>query len=200
MPYRFTFVVNGHTRYTAELQGQQCNHVNPNTHRRCKNRVVIGVDLCWLHDRTDLKLKIAQSTIPNAGKGLFAYDNKLAGANGPRPRRGNPVVFYSGAMICRYNGQIITAEKLHQRYGEFTAPYGMTVNQSRGIYEDGATRRGIGSLANTNTDHNINAHFEIRNGVIVLVANKPIRNNEEIFADYGNDYGLHEEGVNYYTK
>ena len=76
MPYRFTFIIDNQVRYTALLHGTRCTHINPHNHRRCTRKVYIGINLCWQHDRTDLKLKIAPSTISNAGKGLFAFDNR----------------------------------------------------------------------------------------------------------------------------
>jgi len=195
MPYRFTFIIDNEVRYTALLHGTRCTHINPNNRRRCTRKVYIGINLCWQHDRTDLKLKIAPSTIPNAGKGLFAFDNRKK-----NNRRNRTVIFNAGTTICQYNGEIVTREILDNRYGDMTAPYGIRINASRNQYEDGAKYRGIGTLSNTNDDNDINAEFRIRNGRVVLIANKAIYDGDEIFANYMNDYNLNEEGVSYNTK
>jgi hypothetical protein len=60
------------------------------------------------------KLKIKQSLIPGAGKGLFVWDTtKPAGE----------VVFRRNQLVTPYEGEHVTAEELQERYGDFTAPY-----------------------------------------------------------------------------
>lgn len=90
---------------------------------------------------------------------------------------------------------------LLDRYGDYTAPYGVQVKKD--TYEDGATERGIGSLPN-HTDHaHANAELYTTHqptSQVRVRAIRPIRNTDEILLDYGNEYHLHEEGVSYSTN
>ena len=78
-----------------------------------------------------------------------------------------------------------------ERYGSYTAPYGIQISKRQN--EDGALHRGIGSLVN-HPPHNgrSNARFSVSKQRIVLVATKNIRNNQEIFVNYGRDYRFNE--------
>jgi len=118
---------------------------------------------------------------------LFAYN--------PQARRPNVVVFNTGADICNYDGELINQNTLTQRYGQYTAPYGIEIQNSQ--YEDGALDRGVGSLVNHKPQRETSAEFYIvkvnrRNHHIKLIATRPIRNGEEIYVDYGNDYRMDE--------
>ena len=130
------------------------------------------------------------STIPNSGKGLFAWN----------PNAPNNIVFKKNEEICNYNGELIDKTQLENRYGEYTAPYGIEVKGGANpIYEDGALTRGIGTIANHKKGRNANAHFVIkklnhRNHHIALKAIRPILHGEEVFVDYGRDY-LFSEGT-----
>ena len=134
-------------------------------------------------------LKIQPSTIANTGKGLFAID---------KTKRPNAVLFHQNAVICEYNGEIIDRNELNQRYNYHTAPYAIRIHRNR--FEDGALQRGIAGLANHKTVENCNAVFRPfkANGKyhMRLVAIKPIRNGDEIFADYGDDY-IFDDGSSY---
>jgi hypothetical protein len=135
-------------------------------------------------------LKIQKSTIPNAGKGLFAID---------KSKRSNAVIFQQNAIICEYYGEMINLQTLNHRYNYHNAPYAIRINKNR--YEDAAIERGVASLANhQNYLQGGNAVFRPfkRNIELFmrLVAVKPIRNGEEIFADYGSDYDF-DDGSSY---
>ena len=136
--------------------------------------------------------KIQQSTIANAGKGLFAID---------KSKRPNAVIFHQNAVICEYNGEIIDKNELIHRYNYHTAPYAIRINRNR--FEDGALMRGVAGLANHKSFENCNAVFRPFKAYgkfyMRLVAIKPIRNGDEIFADYGDDY-IFDDGSSYKTS
>ena len=79
MPYRFDG--GGHT---CELETRRCAHPGG-----CARQVTLGLPLCWQHTRLALGLRVAESTIPNAGKGLFALRD-----------------FAKDEWICDYGGDV----------------------------------------------------------------------------------------------
>jgi len=182
MPY-FQFKVDDNIIYRTKVESLQCIETTKKG-SRCKRRCVIGSPVCCTHLSYAYNLKIKPSNIPNAGKGLFAYD----------PLSGDPneVLFNREETICQYKGEIIDKDELIRRYANKTAPFAIGV--SANSFEDGARVRGIGSLANTNPGNN-NATLSIYRGRASLKATKPIRNGEEIYLSYGREYKIHEPGV-----
>ena len=79
------------------------------------------------------------------------------------------------------------------------------------MYEDGATKRGIGTLVNhavTNPQQGArraNAKYQhaqihsVANNHIILVATRDIHHNEKLLANYGRDYRFNEP-TDYNTK
>ena len=170
--------------FNGKLQSIQCEAVKSNA-QRCKNHTVIGQTYCHAHRKKMLHLQIKKSTIPGAGQGLFA-----AGDEGK-------IIFKTGDRICMYNGQLLNDLELLRRYREETAPYAIELHKKDGEvqYEDAATRRGIGSLANHSRNKSkINARLSIsRNNRAQLIATKNIRSGAEILVDYGPDYGFDDD-------
>ena len=189
MPF-FTFKVDDEVVYRTQLESLQCADHTKAGHR-CKRRTVIGSPYCSSHLTSIHYLKIKQSTIPGAGKGLFAWD--------PRHRHGNgtAVLYTRGELICKYRGEVIDREELIDRYGGKTGPY--VVGLSANVFEDGAKVRGIGSLANTLPGAN-NATLSIFRGHASLRATKALRHGDEILLSYGRQYKLNERGVEAYTN
>ena len=150
----------------------------------CTRKSCIGIPLCYMHLLREKKLRIKQSTIPGAGKGLFAMD-KHAGAN--------EIIFRIGDKIVVYNGEVVTHAELNRRYGDrFTAPY--AVSEGRAVV-DAACTRGVGSIANYATGgkrNNAQFSYNRRTKLFTLVATKNIRNGAEIFVTYGRAYRLHD--------
>ena len=139
-----------------------------------------------------VQIKIKKSTLPDAGKGLFAMNKQ---------KEPNEIIFRQGDTIIPYSGEKkLTNQELSNRYGDYTAPYG--VQYANNNNEDAACKRGVGSLANRNVGNLNNARLlpNRRNGSIFLRATKNIRNNNEIFVPYGRQYSLNEEGVSNQTK
>ena len=174
------------SHFDEQLETSRCTHSLNN--QRCKNRVCIGLSMCWIHSRNFLHIKVQQSTIPNAGVGLFAFD-----ATKPV----NEIVFKRGDKICDYNGEIIDETEKNRRYGNKTGVYILQIN-NQGRYEDGATQRGIGTLLNSPSGSNRqdNCRFSIgRDKKAHIVALRNIRNNNELFINYGRLYRFNENNV-----
>jgi hypothetical protein len=182
MPYEFRFFGDG-VSFRCALQCTQCSFVHPKTEHRCKNRVCIGTPLCWVHLLAQKKLRILPSTLPGAGKGLFAVDRKA-------PTDG--ILFRSGDLIVEYGGEHVLRATLDERYGSFTAPYGLADGRNA---EDGACVRGAGTLCNHGNSRVANARFSHNRAanVFKIVATKTIRNGTEILVNYGRDYRFDED-------
>ena len=173
----------------------------------CKRHSVIGTPYCREHLRKILKLAIRKSDIPNAGNGLFAEEAgklKLDANGSPH------IVFHAGDIITEYDVQRINKAEVDKRYGVddlATGPYVVrvpiygtrTVKRGRRrveeqyrtgwSYLDGGTERGVGSLANqamVKADNNA----ELKNENGALEATKDIVQGQEIFVDYGDEFGF----------
>ena len=194
MPVSFRFIINGHLHFHGHLDSERCT-ANGRTGHRCSRNTVIGLGLCWQHLLSTEHLRIKESLIPNAGKGLFALD---------RTRPANAVIFNNGDLICQYDGEIIDRDELEDRYDDKTAPYGYQLNANR--FEDGALHRGVGTLANRPPAGTpANARFSITHGRgphsrCQLRATRIIRNDTEIHSPYGVGYRMNEAGVVYRTR
>lgn len=187
MPYRFNWKDNETgDQFECNLESRRCQYTNPTTNRRCGRTVVIGLPNCWQHTLLNDNLRIKESNIPNAGKGLFALDKKAPA---------NKVIFKPREKITNYEGQLLTKEQSFDRYGDKTAPYGLLLNDRYDI--DSACSRGIGALINHS--RRPNAAFVTNRQGAKVVALKRIRNNQEIFANYGRAYRFNEP-VTFTTK
>lgn len=175
------------THYDKELKKTRCIHVKKDN-TRCKNNIIIGHKHCHIHRKIALNLMIKKSTIENAGDGLFAFKK---GANN------NEIVFKKDAKICDYIGEVIDDLELRRRYGRNTAPY--AIQLYNGLSQDAAIIRGIGALANHDRRKaNVRLSIKRDNSGAQLVATKNIKNNEELFINYGNSYKFNENNV--YTR
>lgn len=174
---RNTFTSPG---FTCALECQQCEFIKSDG-QRCRNRVCFGTPLCWVHTKRVYGVQSRDSTVANAGKGLFATKD-----------------FEEGEYIIPYIGEIITENCLNQRYDdEITAPY--TTDFSRRRYIDSACQRGTASRANglfrsngrsrTRRVHNAEIVNRPSQG-IWLQATRDIDRGNEIFVWYGNNYIL----------
>jgi hypothetical protein len=174
--------------YQTHLLAEQCRYLKPDG-EHCNRMVVTSIPFCPQHLAIELNLKVKKSTIPHAGKGLFAYD----------PNKGaNAIVFRANQLICPYDGEIINNAELRRRYRQFTAPYGIQIANNR--YEDAARIRGVGCYVNHSDNENlINCRLAVSNNRIVIKATKIIKNNKELFADYGEDYRF-DEKTHYSTR
>lgn len=144
--------------------------------------VCIGLPYCWQHSEIKLRLRIADSTIPNAGKGLFAHD--------PSAAKGKPV-FRKGDIIVSYTGEKVSRKDFNRRYpGDITAAYALAHRNGTGI--DSACKRGIASLANAGTQKTANSQYALLDGKYYVECTRDIRHGQEILVDYGSDYRFHD--------
>lgn len=197
MPQRFRFEVNENNewviKHEAILNAQRCLGHSKNG-QRCKRKCIIGFEYCPTHLESIKKLKIKNSTIPNAGKGLFVSD---------KTKGSNEIVFKTNDKIAIYNGVIKTSEQLQEQYGDYTAPYGMKIAGTNNSIDAG-DKRGIASLVNHKPFSQSNSRFkEIRQNHravgVEIVAKKNIKNGSELFASYGDAYNFNEP-TRYSTK
>lgn len=126
----------------------------------------------------NLGVKVGNSRIPNAGKGLFATK-----------------VFKEKETIGYYDGHDTTQAQLDNRYGvDSTAPY--VIKGKDGIYLDSACLRSLMSVANSGTSRvgrilPSNAAFSSkakRDGTVRVRATKRINVDDEILIWYGEAY------------
>lgn len=121
------------------------------------------------------QLEVKTSTIPNAGRGLFAKQT-----------------FKYGDHIVDYTGEVLTKEQLDARYGEGLAPYALELK--KGLYVDAANESlsSLGRFANDvrGTKKKTNARFSYssKKQTARLVATRIIHPGDEIFVSYGAGY------------
>lgn len=178
MPYVFQYRRTAEARpsFACALTCLQCS-ATTKAGARCKRRTCLGLPLCRSHL---VKLRVGPAA---GGLGLFA---KVPG--GPQA-----VAFARGETVVEYAGENISEAEVTRRYGpsdDDVAPYVVAVRDGR--FEDGACRRGLGSLAN-HLDRGHNARFKVADGPdgrprVLIVAQRAIRNGEEITVYYGDDY------------
>ena len=168
--------------FNGKLESRRCEFTLANGNQ-CKRNCIIGLPYCHTHLTSKYKIQIRDSLIPGAGKGLFAYDKKSDD---------DAIIFRNEDKICPYFGEIINNNELNARYGEYTAPYGMKLNN--GLYEDGALERGVGTLINHRPNAQANTRFSLSNQTnrVWIKATKNIRNNQELYVSYGRDYRFNE--------
>lgn len=187
--YKFTFKHDGDTMFDCYLNAYICQAINKNG-SRCKRTTTIGAPYCHTHLLYNKHLKVKESTIPNAGKGVFAINPK---------KQAGELVFKRGDTIAPYMGEYLTNEELENRYDDLTAPYGISVSKTHN--RDGACDRGIGSLINHKPQAQANVRFSLnsQNKTISIKASKNIRNGDELFVNYGQAYNFNEN-TTYTTK
>jgi len=190
MPWEFEYE-GPDVYFVQDLNCKRCIAKNRQG-KDCKLITCIGLPYCWVHLYYLHHLRIKQSTIPNAGNGVFAMD-------GSKPEK--DIIFKKGAHITDFYGEILNLADIKARYGKNNAPYGILISGKDGIYEDGAIERGVGSLINHKPHSQANAKLSLsKNKRIKIIATKNIRNNQEIFVDYGKDYKMNEPYIEYSTK
>jgi hypothetical protein len=165
-------------KHSCTLDCNKCTAQN-RSGRRCNNTVCIGTPVCHVHRKSlNLGVKVGNSRIPNAGKGLFATK-----------------VFKEKEVIGFYDGRDTTQAELDDRYGvDSTAPY--IIKGKDGIYLDAACLRSLMSVANSGTSRKgrilpSNAKFSSKamgNGTVKVSATKRINVNDEILIWYGEAY------------
>ncbi len=190
MPKRFRFFINNELNFQCNLQSQRCEG-QTRTGTQCSRNTVMGTGYCYQHLESIKHLKIKNSTVAGAGKGLFCFDKK---------REANEIIFRPNDIIIDYRGENLSDNGIHQRYEDKTAPYAIGLKNNFNV--DSACLRGIGAFVNHKLTAQSNAKISHnRNRTEArIVATKNIRNGAEIFANYGNQYQLNEPGVSFTTR
>ena len=163
---------------TIVMPSQRCT-ANTNAGRQCGQRTAMG-HVCWAHLRRDYSLRVQKSTIPGAGRGLFAYgrDGLPQGFNIP----------YTGDLI----------ELAPQRAG---GPYVLQLRNDAGI--DAARtncsvarwvndpRGGVdasGRPLRENCKFVIHTQRDSSQRVGAVRTLRPVERGEELLVKYGQDY------------
>jgi len=136
-----------------------------------------------IEDRINQNIKVSESKLLPGEKGLFAF-NKKGG-----------IIFRPNDKITEYLGEKISTEERKKRYGDkwgpyvYFKPYGHPsidaqyyrnasayANDGAWIIKNNSIEKRVPSLANAKLERGF------------LVATKNIKNNEEIFLDYSENY------------
>lgn len=201
MGRRFTFTVpergNEEKRvythkFSCPLKQKRCKGTTKRN-TRCSVKSTIGVEYCWRHLLSEKHLKIKRSTIPGAGLGVFASVPN---------ERDDYVVFPADTVILdNYVGETISKKKEGKRYlkgNDTTGPYTYTSENGETII-DGACKRGTATILNHNSESPNTTWEEIhepdgsRNfGELKTKALTDIRNNTELFINYGDAYRFND--------
>jgi len=189
----------------------QCQFIT-SKHTRCKLRSCLDFEYCWLHLRKKYHIKVAPSKIKVNGKsiglGLFAKTDKPL-SNRMREhidsRMITPqdkklyLVFKSGDIIGKYEGEQVDAKELSRRYDyvddngqlvEQTAPYAVVGNR-RGkkntMITDALCLKNYVSFANDarNSEYAYNATLTPG---LYLKATRNIWQGDEILWNYQRSY------------
>ena len=107
----------------------------------CYMWVDIGLPYCDEHLKQILHVEIKESTIPNAGLGVFAYQPDVT-------KRNKPVFSPKKFSNLIYEGDVLTEAQLNDRYGAgetFSGPY---ILQSNKKFVDSSCNRGVVSMIN----------------------------------------------------
>lgn len=143
---------------------------------RCSKRACMG-DYCWIHAQNQLGLRVKDSSIRAAGKGLFATKN-----------------FKRGDTIAKYKGECISRREMDRRYpGDMNADYGFC--DGNNCVDAIRTNDGFARFANHKPWRHASSQITGTTcDTFKLEATKNIRASKkhpkEIFADYGPDYRL----------
>lgn len=173
----------GNRIFYSRLYSGRCRANNKNGNR-CNKRCVIGIEFCHTHMPSLLNVQIRDAG--PLGLGLFAYNPNIGE---------NDIVFRKNQKIVNYEGEVLTNDQINDRYDWNNAPYAMQVGNAHNARNiDGAIHRGIGTMINHGTHMQSNVIFQhdrARHRVL-LKAKKNIRNNQQLFANYGDAYEFHD--------
>ena len=100
MPYYFKFYdrqEDDDPKFSCRLQAERCSG-RTKAGNQCSRSSVIGTPWCWTHLLAVKHLRIKDSTVAGAGKGLFALD---------KSRPTGEILFRPGQDIIEYAGELI---------------------------------------------------------------------------------------------
>lgn len=207
----FTFQKGQNQKFTCKLLCGRCEAPSKGG-ERCKRSVCVGRPMCWQHAVSNKCLKLAKSTIPGAGCGVFAWKPKppyrCIAEPLPERKENEQVVFEEGDLIGKYDGEEITQQEQNARYGNHTGPYLFGTKGKKGkgksragpgkLY-DGACKRSMMAMINHSDEPNVEAHtLTSAGGGVEIRALQPIYHGEELLLNYGAGYEF--EGHLHRTK
>jgi SET domain-containing protein len=140
--------------------------------KRCKTICTLTHPYCEEHTETELLLRVAQSTVPFAGLGLFTLKK-----------------IKKGEVALLYEGEKLTVEEYNERYDESGhGEYGMTLGKKH-VIDARKTSSGLGRYVCdfTGSGKKANVEYLDNEGVIEITAKKKIKVGEELLVDYGDD-------------
>ena len=154
----------------------RCSFIKDNE-EQCKLRSCVSGSLCWIHTRRQYHLRVKPSTIPNAGRGLFA-----ATAD-----------FRKGQQIVPYSGDVLTRAQYEQRYPNDDGEYVFKVNNNRYI-DARSTQSAVGRYANRCTGTGLPCNARITGAQHPnLKATRLIHDGDEILVPYGGSFIQHQQ-------
>lgn len=140
---------------------------------RCEKMTTVTHPYCKKHTKKVLGVSVKKSSIPGAGKGLFAERD-----------------FKKGENIVQYNGEILTVDQYDKRYGDDAmGAYGITLDENR-VIDAAKTSAGVARYAcdfHGSKAKGPNAEYVSDDEEVWIVAIKNIKKGEEIFTDYGDE-------------
>ena len=181
----------------------------------CKTMCTYPSDFCTHHMHVVKALEIKVSTIPGAGMGLFARDDRRT-HDTPNKKK---TVFKRYDWITPYTGDRITEAELNRRYpGDIVAPYAVEHTDHKDVYIDAALDRCTASFANHKDGKGANAKLwnystamqkkhhkkygipfteenDSKGFGIVLQATRSIKDGDEIFANYHGTFDVHAKEI-----
>lgn len=162
----------------------RCAYIHPDTNRRCRMKLGMYPEFCYIHTMLIHNLYISRSSIPNSGNGLYA----------------GPVGFKRGDIIGEYSTPFnaATQGQIEKRCGDTDCwSYVFCDDPKRGQAEedaqcwDGLDARST-LIRNINdargSGRRNNAYFDVIRGRVFAIASRNIRPNTEIFINYGSHY------------
>ena len=154
-----------------KLPTQRCTSGAKNG-QQCRNRTQYG-DRCWSHLLKEDCLKIGRSTIPRAGKGLYAQRD-----------------FKKGETVARYTGDLVHNDERYDKNRYFSA---YLLELTGAISIDAArTNTAVGRMVNdargTNKKNNCSLSCHHATRTATLKASRNIKKGEELFTAYGAAY------------
>lgn len=158
-------------QHSITVRGR-CAHVGRNG--RCTQAISVTHPYCPKHTRQVLGLRVAKSSIPNAGKGLFADRD-----------------FSIGENIVRYGGEILTTAQYDKRYADDAmGAYGVQLDEDR-VIDARRTDAGVARYAcdyhGSRRKPNAEYVADDETDEVWVVATRKIKKGQEIFTDYGDE-------------
>jgi hypothetical protein len=177
-------------RFTPIVVRERCHAIGKNG-QRCSKKTLRGI-YCFIHHRSLEHIKIAPSTIPNAGLGLFAVaPTKIPPADGIEFHRGDKIVPYNGdVIVVNRNDEADAGDNyaLQIKQHPLTLISARRTNTGSGRYAN--AKRGGAAFNNAQLRFNNRAmsNVPLKDKEGYLEATKDIKPGDEITVVYGRSF------------